>query len=93
MVKQSKNKIPDSSLLYLGNDVGPIILDGCTNLKNLPKTTFCLLNIPFKKLFNQGMIQGEDGQKMSKSKNNIIDIFLDDKSLKKQIMKIIFMLE
>ena len=28
---------------------------------------------PFKKLFNQGMIQGEDGQKMSKSKGNVIN--------------------
>ncbi|MEE9166544.1 MAG: leucine--tRNA ligase, partial [Candidatus Neomarinimicrobiota bacterium] len=28
---------------------------------------------PFKKLFNQGMILGEDGQKMSKSRNNVIN--------------------
>ena len=28
---------------------------------------------PFKKLFNQGMIRGEDGQKMSKSRGNIIN--------------------
>ncbi|MBL7014295.1 MAG: leucine--tRNA ligase [Candidatus Marinimicrobia bacterium] len=28
---------------------------------------------PFQKLFNQGMIQGEDGQKMSKSKGNVIN--------------------
>ena len=28
---------------------------------------------PFKKLFNQGMIQGEDGQKMSKSRGNVIN--------------------
>jgi len=35
---------------------------------------------PFKKLFNQGMIQGEDGQKMSKSRRNVInpdDIILE----------------
>ena len=31
---------------------------------------------------------GTDGQKMSKSKNNIIDIFLSEKMLKKQIMSI-----
>ncbi|OYU84642.1 MAG: tryptophan--tRNA ligase [Flavobacterium sp. BFFFF2] len=31
---------------------------------------------------------GTDGQKMSKSRNNIINIFLDDKSLRKQIMGI-----
>ena len=28
---------------------------------------------PFQKLFNQGMIQGEDGQKMSKSRGNVIN--------------------
>ena len=27
---------------------------------------------PYKKLFNQGMIRGEDGQKMSKSRGNVI---------------------
>ena len=34
------------------------------------------------------IIPGTDGQKMSKSYNNIINIFLDDKKLRKQIMKI-----
>ena len=34
------------------------------------------------------LIIGTDGQKMSKSKNNIINIFLSDKQLKKQIMSI-----
>ena len=33
-------------------------------------------------------IPGTDGQKMSKSKNNIIDVFLDEKKLKKQIQTI-----
>ena len=28
---------------------------------------------PFLKLFNQGMIQGEDGAKMSKSKGNVVN--------------------
>ena len=28
---------------------------------------------PFQKLYNQGMIQGEDGQKMSKSRGNVIN--------------------
>jgi leucyl-tRNA synthetase len=28
---------------------------------------------PFKKLFNQGMIGGEDGQKMSKSRGNVVN--------------------
>ena len=34
------------------------------------------------------LIHGTNGEKMSKSKSNIIDIFLDDKKLRKQIMKI-----
>lgn len=34
------------------------------------------------------LVPGTDGEKMSKSKGNIINIFLDDKKLRKQIMKI-----
>ncbi len=34
-------------------------------------------------------VPGTDGQKMSKSRNNIIDIFLPEKKLRKQIMKIV----
>lgn len=34
------------------------------------------------------LITGTDGQKMSKSKNNVIDIFQNDKALRKQIMSI-----
>jgi tryptophanyl-tRNA synthetase len=34
-------------------------------------------------------IPGTDGQKMSKSYNNIIDIFLPDKQLKKQVLSIV----
>lgn len=34
------------------------------------------------------LIPGTDGEKMSKSKGNLINIFLDDKSLRKQIMSI-----
>jgi tryptophanyl-tRNA synthetase len=34
------------------------------------------------------IIPGTDGQKMSKSRNNFINIFLDDKALRKQIMSI-----
>ncbi len=37
---------------------------------------------------NTMLVPGTDGDKMSKSKGNIIDIFLDDKKLRKQIMKI-----
>lgn len=34
------------------------------------------------------LVPGIDGQKMSKSKNNVIDIFQNDKALRKQIMSI-----
>jgi len=37
---------------------------------------------------NTMYVPGIDGEKMSKSKGNIIDIFLPDKKLRKQIMKI-----
>ena len=34
------------------------------------------------------LVPGTDGEKMSKSRDNIINLFLDDKRLRKQIMKI-----
>ncbi|MGB0789252.1 MAG: tryptophan--tRNA ligase [Marinirhabdus sp.] len=37
---------------------------------------------------NTKLIPGSDGEKMSKSKNNIIDIFLPEKKLRKQLMGI-----
>lgn len=46
--------------------------------------------VPEAKIDNNMMtIPGTDGQKMSKSYGNIIDIFLPDKQLKKQILSII----
>ena len=38
---------------------------------------------------NTMLIPGVDGEKMSKSRNNYIDIFLPEKELKKQVMKIV----
>ena len=35
------------------------------------------------------LIPGTDGEKMSKSRNNYLDIFLPEKELKKQVMKIV----
>ena len=35
------------------------------------------------------IIPGTDGEKMSKSRNNFINIFLDDKALRKQVMAIV----
>ena len=58
--------------------------DVAARFNNLMGDTFI---IPEAKIQdNSNYVTGTDGQKMSKSKNNIIDIFLDDKSLKKQIM-------
>lgn len=45
--------------------------------------------LPDAKIQEETMyIPGTDGQKMSKSRGNIINIFLDDKALRKQIMSI-----
>lgn len=45
--------------------------------------------LPEAKIEEQVMIvPGTDGEKMSKSRNNFINIFLDDKALRKQIMSI-----
>ena len=45
--------------------------------------------LPEAKIDEQIMIiPGTDGQKMSKSRNNFINIFLDDKALLKQIKSI-----
>lgn len=45
--------------------------------------------LPESKIEKDSMIvPGTDGQKMSKSRNNYINIFTDDKSLRKQIMSI-----
>jgi tryptophanyl-tRNA synthetase len=46
--------------------------------------------VPEAKISEEVMvIPGTDGQKMSKSYNNTIDIFLSDKELKKQVMSIV----
>ena len=45
--------------------------------------------IPEAKIQEENMlVPGLDGQKMSKSKGNVIDIFQADKALRKQIMSI-----
>ncbi|MGX7590402.1 tryptophan--tRNA ligase [Candidatus Karelsulcia muelleri] len=46
-----------------------------------------IFTIPKAKIFTN-LIKGTDGKKMSKSKNNIIDIFSKKKQIKKQIFKI-----
>ena len=60
--------------------------DVATRFNNLMGDTFV---IPEAKIQNDTKyIIGTDGEKMSKSISNIIDIFQDDKKLRKQIMKI-----
>jgi tryptophanyl-tRNA synthetase len=61
--------------------------DIATSFNNLYGETFV---VPEAKIEEQVMtIPGTDGQKMSKSYGNIIDIFLPEKELKKQIMAIV----
>jgi len=60
--------------------------DVATRFNNLMGDTFV---VPEAKIQDETKyIIGTDGEKMSKSKSNIIDIFQDDKKLRKQIMKI-----
>ena len=60
--------------------------DVATRFNNLMGDTFV---IPEAKIQDETKyIIGTDGEKMSKSKSNIIDIFQNDKKLRKQIMKI-----
>ena len=60
--------------------------DVASRFNNLMGETFI---IPQAKIQDDTKyVTGTDGEKMSKSKNNIIDIFVDDKKLRKQIMKI-----
>ena len=60
--------------------------DVATRFNNLMGDTFV---IPEAKIQDDTKyVIGTDGEKMSKSKSNIIDIFQDDKKLRKQIMKI-----
>ena len=60
--------------------------DVASRFNNLMGETFI---IPEAKIQDDTKdITGTDGEKMSKSKNNIINIFVDDKTLRNQIMKI-----
>ena len=63
-----------------------ITRDVASRFNNLMGETFV---IPQAKIQKDGFyIPGTDGQKMSKSKNNTINIFLPENDLKKQIMSI-----
>lgn len=54
--------------------------------KTKPDNTFVLPQAKIQE--DTKLIPGTDGEKMSKSRDNIIDIFLPDKKLRKQIMSI-----
>lgn len=63
-----------------------ITRDVATKFNKTMGETFVIPEANIQK--NSNYIIGTDGQKMSKSKGNTIDVFLDDNKLRKQIMKI-----
>lgn len=79
----------DSDFVPVGKDQLQhleITRDVASRFNNQMGETFVL---PEAKIKEEIMIiPGTDGHKMSKSRNNYINIFLDDKALKKQIMSI-----
>ena len=79
----------DASIVPVGKDQLQhieITRDVASRFNHQMGETFVL---PEPKVQEETMyIPGTDGQKMSKSRGNIINIFLDDKSLRKQIMTI-----
>ena len=60
--------------------------DVANRLKNLVGETLVAPKAKIQE--NTKLVPGTDGKKMSKSRNNIINIFLTDKKLRKQIMSI-----
>ena len=85
-----------ADILMYDADVVPVGKDNLQHLEitrnvanrfhNIFGNTFTL---PVEHLQNETkLVTGTDGAKMSKSKNNIIDIFAEEKVLKKQIMSI-----
>jgi len=63
-----------------------ITRDVASRFNHLMGETFVLPQAKIEK--NTMIVPGTDGEKMSKSRNNYINIFLDDKALRKQIMSI-----
>jgi tryptophanyl-tRNA synthetase len=80
----------DAHLVPVGKDQRQhleMARDIATTFNNAYGETFV---VPEAKIEEQVMtIPGTDGQKMSKSYGNILDIFLPDKELKKQVMSIV----
>lgn len=80
----------DANIVPVGKDQRQhveIARDIASAFNNLYGDTFV---VPEARISEDVMtIPGTDGQKMSKSYNNIIDIFLPEKELKKQVMSIV----
>jgi tryptophanyl-tRNA synthetase len=80
----------DAHIVPVGKDQKQhmeITRDIATTFNNLYGETFV---VPEAQIDEAVMtIPGTDGNKMSKSSNNIIDILLDEKQLKKQVMSIV----
>jgi tryptophanyl-tRNA synthetase len=81
--------IYDAEIVPVGKDQLQhleITRDVASRFNNQMGETFVL---PNAKVSEETMlVPGTDGEKMSKSRNNFINIFLDDKALKKQVMGI-----
>ncbi len=80
----------DANVVPVGKDQKQhleITRDVAQRFNRLMGETFVIPEITLQK--DTMYIPGTDGQKMSKSRNNIINIFLPDKKLRKQIMKIV----
>lgn len=80
----------DANVVPVGKDQKQhleITRDVAQRFNRLMGETFVIPEITLQK--DTMYVPGTDGQKMSKSRNNIINIFLPDKKLRKQIMKIV----
>lgn len=80
----------DAAIVPVGKDQLQhleITRDVAARFNNDKGETFVLPNARVDE--NTQLIPGTDGEKMSKSRNNFIDIFLPEKVLKKQVMGII----
>ncbi|MDR0801509.1 tryptophan--tRNA ligase [Fluviicola sp.] len=80
----------DAELVPVGKDQSQhleITRDVASKFNNQMGETFILPEARINE--ETKIVPGTDGEKMSKSRNNIIDIFLPEKQLKKQVMSIL----
>ena len=99
--KNGKMALVDKSMLLQFNmtvgdsiKVGEVVfeiagqLNGAPGSAGITSSVTPSIFIPMDYIEETQLIQGKNGKKMSKSKGNIIDIFLPEKALKKQVMGI-----